>query len=59
MLLAALIRFDLKSALADRQLRNIDLKEFASKQFEASQYMKPADALALFEKSNKTLKKLG
>jgi hypothetical protein len=31
MLMAALIRIDLKNALADRQLRNIDIKDFASK----------------------------
>lgn len=60
MLLAALIRIDLKEALADRQLRNIEIVSFASKQYPVSrsQFMKPQDAVGYFDKSLKTLKKL-
>lgn len=55
-LLSALYRIDLKGAIADRQIRNIDFSSYMAKQYQVpmSQLMKPQEALSQLEKSLKT-----
>lgn len=55
-LLSALYRIDLKGAIADRQIRNIDFASYMAKQYQVpmSQLMKPQEALSQLEKSLKT-----